>query len=459
GDKAAGAEPGQPAAAAQPGAAAILELVLREPATSAEPVTVQLLASRLGRPAPQWTFPALKPLDTNSHVAVLGLLTEPKWDVDSVRSDGLLPIDAGHLWQALPTSVQTAEPGAPLVRTVAAYYAPQADYRWSARLREQVAALRATGNLLLQVGKKSWEVRGGFALTPEVDKVFRFDMEIPAGWVLLQVSTEAGANLAFEEYAGEQGTRHIHVRLPAGLVPQATSSIYFRAEATPEGWLDAWPNKKFAVPFPRFLVRGATQFDGAIAIHSDQDFKLEPAAAERFRAVTPLDENEKKQYGLAGTPTSFAYRHESSDYAAEFTVEPVLPVITARTFSFLKYDADSLTAHYELVLKTERGRAQEFTFLLPRATPKALQVSGLDGIEVKEFSIVDDAAAVADESEPPAAKKELDSDWRRWRVVLGDYVQGQVRLRIDFQQRLPASQPKGLVLPLLRADPRVVAYE
>jgi hypothetical protein len=483
GDKAAVAEPGNPAAA-QPGVPAILELMLREPATSAEPVTVQLIASRLGRPAPQWTFPELKLLDTSSHVAVLGLLTEPKWDVDAVRSEGLLPIDAGHLWQALPTSVQAAEPGAPLVRTVAAFYAPQADYRWSARLREQVAAVRATGNLLLNVGKKSWEVRGGFALVPEVDKVFRFDMEIPAGWVLLQVSTEAGANLAFEEYAGEQGTRQIHVRLPAGLRPQVASSIYFRAEATPEGWLDTWPEKKFVVPFPRFLVRGATQFDGAIAIHSDQDFKLEPAAAERFRAVTPLDENEKKQYGLAGTPTAFAYRHESSDYTAEFTVEPVSPVITARTFSFLKYDADSLTAHYELVLKAERGRAQEFTFLLPRATPKTLQVSGLDGIEVKEFSIVDDEVTLSDDGAPAAPPTKTDSvevttektssqeesqdskrssiaavGWRRWRVVLGDYVQGQVRLRIDFEQRLPESQPKGLVLPLLRADPRAVVYE
>jgi hypothetical protein len=85
-----------------------------------------------------------------------------------------------------------------------------------------------------------------------------------------------------------------------------------------------------------------------------------------------------------------------------------------------------------------------------------LQVSGLDEVEVKEFGVVDDELMIPDDANVPEGKK---SSWRRWRVVLGDYVQGTVRLQISFQQSLPESRADGLPLPLLRADANTVTYQ
>src|SRR5207244_12952960 len=123
----------------------VLDVRLREATTE----TVVLGVSALRTPArlQDWTMPKLEPLEVVGQVAVVGLLVEDRLQAESLVATGLLPIDTAALAQALPPSVFQAEPGAPTIRPVAAYSAPQGAYSLPALLGNPPPRARATTDL------------------------------------------------------------------------------------------------------------------------------------------------------------------------------------------------------------------------------------------------------------------------------------------------------------------------
>jgi hypothetical protein len=108
-----------------------LEAILREP-TSEQIVRASL---RIARPMPHRTgwkscktgvFPKPEPLDTAGNVAVVGLVVEDRLRPEKIETVGLCPSTWQPLTGAIPASVLQAEPGAPLVRQVASFYALRA---------------------------------------------------------------------------------------------------------------------------------------------------------------------------------------------------------------------------------------------------------------------------------------------------------------------------------------------
>ncbi|HEY5311197.1 MAG TPA: hypothetical protein VIK18_01715, partial [Pirellulales bacterium] len=205
---------------------------------------------------------------------------------------------------------------------------------------------------------------------------------------------------------------------------------------TPEGWLADWSSRQIA--FPAFAVVGAAKDLGAIAVGARDDLAVRP---EKLVDLTPLDEAEKKDYGLTRAASQLAYRYEARGYAATLTVERQAPRSTARSYSFFRIDPDLLTAHYELIYDVTRARAERLSFSLPDTTPTSVSVRGLDGLAIKETS-----------SEAVTGRP-----LRRWTAQLAAGRKGRARLAVDFQQALPASEPQGYVLPAIAADG--VAYQ
>ncbi|MCD4727385.1 MAG: hypothetical protein K8R46_06980, partial [Pirellulales bacterium] len=180
----------------------------------------------------------------------------------------------------------------------------------------------------------------------------------------------------------------------------------------------------------------ATSSEGAIAVEVRDDMTVRP---EKIELLTPLSAEEKLGFGLADVPATLAYRRQGSDYAASLVVERIEPRMTARTFSFLRVDRDALNCHCEVVYTIEQSRVRQLVFSLPKETPEGISIRGLDGVHVKEYS-----------GKP--------SDERRlWTVLLAEPQPSRVRLAVDFQQRLPASDPKGFELPIVEAEG--VAYQ
>ncbi|MCX5659362.1 MAG: hypothetical protein NTW19_06515 [Planctomycetota bacterium] len=438
----------------------VLSVYLREPAT--QTVVITLSAVRTPARLENWSLPSLEPLDVSGYVAVVGLAVEDRLTASAIAAQDMIPVDTAVLEQALPPTVLAAEPGSPRIRPVVAFYAPHAGFSLSARFERPPAELLVTTNLLLILEEKGQRVRGGFAIQPRAESLFSFDFEAPQGWRVDAVTDSAGNALAFERYdaAKEAGpaSRRLHVRLPRGLPVGQTLSVLFNASATPSGWLNDWSSADVA--FPAFGVIGATRDSGAIAIDARDDLVVRPNALEN---LSPLDDSEKAKFGLGGVPASLAYRYEARPYAAKLVAERTLPRVTAETYSLFALDHEALRVHSEITYTIERARTQKLTLSVPAGVAGALSIQGLDGVAVKEFfseppgnAPGESSASASASATAPATQKSVEPR-RRWTVLLAERRSGNVRLCVDFQQRLPALPLKDYKLPMTRAED--VAYQ
>lgn len=412
----------------------VLEVILREAAS--ETVVLNVSATRTPAKMVAWTMPRLVPLDVAGQVAIVGLVAEERLETESLAYQGLIPVDNAALAPALPDSIFRADPGAPRVRQVAAYYAPGQQYSLEANFHKPPGRLEVTANLLLILEETGHRVHGGFALLPEVEKLFVVRFSIPTDWHVTEVTDVDGNVLSMERYDDPQGESVVHVRLPRGVPPGEVTSVLFKASRVPAKWLGNWPAQ--TVEFPRFVVKDAARDRdiGAIAVRADDDLVVRP---DELTGVMPLDEKEKGNYGLAGVESNLAYRYDGQPYQATMTVTRQTPTITARSFSFLHIAPGSLTAHYEIVYDIQQARTRRLSLLLPEETPTSLLIAGLDGVTVKEFS------------------SEETDDGRRWTAQLAEATRGAVRLTVDFQQPLKDQDLDDYALPLVRADG--VAYQ
>ena len=410
----------------------VLEVLLREPATGT--VILNVAAMRAPARLDEWTMPQLTPREMAGQAAMLGLIVENQLAPEGLEFQGLIPVDTSVLTAALPETVFQAEPGAPQVRPVAAYYAPQALFDLRATFRQPPPRLQVTTNVLLVLDDRGHHVRGGFALLPQIEKLFAVRFAAPAGWNVTEVTAADGQPLAVERYPVPEGSSRIHVRLPQGVPPDEVTSITFQAESVPSDWLGSWPDRDVA--FPVFAVENASRDTGAVAVRADDDLQVRPG---RLTGLDPLDENEKDKYGLAGIESNLAYRYEAVPYSLPMKVTRTQPLIAARSFSFLQIAPQSLTAHYEILYDVRQARVRQLALRLPSDTPSSLSISGVEGARVKEFS------------------SEETDEGRRWTALLAEPVSGVVRLAVDFQQPLTDKDWENLELPLAQADQ--VAYQ
>jgi len=416
----------------------VLDVRLREQTT--ETVVLNLSAVKTPASLDEWTFPRLEPLDVVGQVAVVGLLSSERLDAESIAAEGLIPIDTAVLHEAIPETVLKAEPGAPALRSVVAYYAPQSEFSLSARFVRPPAEISVMTNVLLLLREQDQQARGELFLTSQIEKLFGFDFSVPAAWHVTSVNTPDGKPLAFERYGPKDALARIHVRLPQGVPPGEEYRAYFNARSTPADWLGKWESA--TVEFPRFAVAGAAEDVGAIAVEApDGEMDVRPVALQN---LVPLDAAERKQYGLEESDTGgrvLAYRYDAQPYGATLSVGQTRPRLTAKTFSFLAIESDALAAHYEIAYEVDEARARELSLLLPPDTPADLSIEALDGVRLKQFT-----SAPAD-------------GMRRWTALLEEPQKGTIRLAVDFQQPFPEQEEttsqqelKGFALPIVRAD-------
>ena len=415
------------------------DVKLRQQTT--ETVMLELTAMRTPPRLEAWKLPRLEPLDVVGQVAVLGLLTDEQLRAEAITPESLIPIDTDLLRPALPASVFRAEPGAPSLTLVAAYYAPRSDYALSARLVRPPVQTAVTTSVLLLLEESGPKIRGRFLITPETEKLFGLDFSVPAGWQVTSVTAADGHKLAFEFYkkgselfaplrqdpAAPQKKEEekkeeknssdpffatVHACLPAGAEPGKPCRVDFEAQYTPGDWL---ARSQLTIDFPVFALAGASRDLGAIGVEARDDLTVRPQSLDR---LTPLDATEKSRFGLEGLTTNLVYRYESQPYKATIAIEKIQPRLTARTFSSFGVEPDALSVHGEVDYQLEQGRTRQVSLLLPATTPQSVTIRGRDGLRIKESS------------PHPAGKQ------RRWDVLLEEPAADKVRLAVEFRQPL-----------------------
>ncbi len=406
----------------------VLEAQLREP--SSESVTLEISATRSPPVFENWTLPRLIPLDVAGQVAVVGLLVEDRLQSEKITPTGLLSLDAAVLAAAIPETVNKAEPGAPKqVRQVVTYFAPGADYSLSASITKPPAEMEVTTSALLVVSDKELRLSGQFILAPAAEDLYDIRLNAPAGWQVTSVMDAAGNPLAMEKYEEAAGANRYRVRLPGGVVAGQTRAVRFLAVSTPKSWLENWSSQKLA--FPQFTVEGSTTETGAVGIAVEDDLTVRP---DKLEGLTPLSDEERRPLVPAGQSLSLAYRFEARPFAASLVVERTAASLAAEIYAFFTLETDSLKAFYEIHYQVRDARTREVVFSLPEGTPKEVAITGIDATVVKETTMTTEGGR------------------NRWVVQLAERQRGFVRLAVQFTKAYDKPEPKGLSLPLLRAE-------
>ncbi|MCB9875293.1 MAG: hypothetical protein H6821_14050 [Planctomycetaceae bacterium] len=404
-----------------------LEVDLREPTTGMVVLNISAINNVIA--LDNWEMPQLQPLDVANHVAVVGILIEDRLAADSIATSALIAIDNDVLRRALPESVFQIDPGAPKIRPVAAFYAPQDQYQLTARFTRPPAKVDAHTTMLLTLGEKEQHLRGTIALVPSNEKLFTVDLVVPDGWRVATVTATDGSPIPFERIAtATDDQTRLHIKLPAGVEPGTATKLTIEATSVPEGWLEEWSES--SANYPVFVVQGVAATTGAIAVQSNDDLAARP---DQLNGLTTLGDADRAALGLKDAEGTLVYKISEAEYSATFIVERIKPRVTARAFSFLKIEPEGLTAHYELVYDVQQARTRRLRVQLPEGTPESLSIRGLDGTQVKEYS------------------GEVVNGQRQWTASLADSMIGRIRLAVDFEQPLTADEPQDWELPLVRA--------
>ena len=402
----------------------VLEVTLREPTRDTE--TLNISASRAPVTIGQWTMPQLKPRDVAGHVAVVGLIAESRLRPLGITAENLIHLDTSVLRDALPASVFDTEPGAPVIRQIAAYYAPGDSFALSATLEDPQDELRVATHLLLSLDEQQQTLRGGFTLTPQASKLTVFAFQLPTDWQLDRLHGADQKPLPYDLYRSDDNARFV-VKLPQAIEPSTSQTVFFEASHRSGSWLTQWDSNEIA--FPRVVVEQATDTSGAIAVQANGDLIAKPVTTD---GLIPLDSKERSRFGLAASSSELTYEVTGDQYEAKFLVQRKQPRISTRNYSFFQVKDGVLVTHHEIAFLIERAHAQQLKFSLPASTPTALSIRGLDNIQLKEFSHV------------------TEDDVNRWTVLLAKPQMDTVRLAIDYEQRLEDPEPDELQLPIVR---------
>ena len=406
----------------------ILEVYLREPATDSAVLT--LSAIRTDTDLAKWQLSRFVPLDVLAESAVVGVLLDQRLNAQTVSAEGLIPIDTSVLRKAIPETVFRAAPGAPSVRPITAWYAPQGEFKVAADFVKPPAEVAVMTNLLLVLEDQHQRVQGGFLLAPEAEPLFEFEIDVPPLWHVTSVADGEQQALPYERYGSVSESGRVRVRLRRGVDPGQQYRVYFEAEAVPPGWLGQWDQQ--SVEFPRFAVRGAARDVGVIAVDARDDMVAQPDP-DNIQRLSILGKEDKAKH-LADVVTDLAYRYESPDYRLPLAVARTTARVTAGTFSFLRIEPDALVAHYEVVYNVEEARTRRVSLTLPEDTPESVTIRGLDGVQLKEYLST------------------VEKGERRWDVLLAEPRRGRVRLAVDFSQPQAMEDRKGRELPIVAAD-------
>ncbi len=388
-----------------------LEITLRE--SVSESFVLNVTAERTEPKLAEWTMPQLEPMDVAGSVSIVGLLVERRLELRNLSQQGLIPVDVKTLTATLPKSVLDAEPGAPAIRPIAAYYAPTAEFELKARFLRPAGRVQVVSSLLLTIGLSGLEADGGFTLLPMAEDIFGCSFSVQPGWDVHSVTSGDDKPLLFERHDEEDGSARIQITLPHSIPPGQPYSIHFHARKTPHGWLSSWQTQ--SVKLPVFQVAEANRDRGAVAVLVGEDLAVQ---IDEKDGLFPLDANDRADYHLENTGTDLAFRFDARPFSGSLTVHRVEPRVTAETYSFFTIRPGELTSHYELLYQVGEARTRELVFELPASTPEEITISAADPVGIKE------------------QVSETNGDWRRWIVSLTQPISGPVRLLVDFQTAL-----------------------
>lgn len=416
----------------------ILLMEFREAMTGPVPVSLTAVRVPFDPVSAEWSMPRFEPLDVASHAAVLGLLLDTRLRMGELTATRFVTIPFQTLALMLPDSVFATVPGSPVFRGIATWYAPCGSGSAVATYRLPEARVDVDSHFELALSQDGQTLQGTVTLTPRGRRIFEAIIEIPTHCRILALHDSVGKSLSCEpvETSGNgktgsdtsanetlpsrdrPGIRRFKVRLPDSAPLDEPYPLLLHAAVDTKGWFDDW--EEIRVDFPRltvvspqplsdtgfFVVRKAGQRDYDVT--TEEALRLFPPAADDGTVPVYDDIACRLQYFDPDPRLSVQVRKSRSRSKATVV-------------SFCRFEPALLRLRYEIAYTVEEARTDRLRFSIPPELPPMPQISGLDGLAIKEhFS--------------------TEKDGRRYfDVRLRDPQRGLLRLAVETE--LPLSLP------------------
>lgn len=327
----------------------------------------------------QWRCPAWKPLDVDGFSTLVGIRVDSRLSLKHLEQQDVLPIDQHVLADAPPTSSIMESAATHASRMAGVYFAPQGTYRIEMTFVQRPQTLTATNNFLMSIEEQGLAIRGGISLQSSQEKLFGFDMIVPASWKLVGLRQENGEPLKWESVPLENQTVRVHVTLPHAQPVGTVLHTLLEAKSVPTDWLTSWQQKELG--FPHFEIQQASTTRLAVAIQASDDFELEPV---RMEGLSPLFENEKARYHLAQMKTAIALSGESNIWELQIKAQRTPPRKIARIYNHIALQNNAWQFDHQIQYEMAQGSVQELRFSLPSSTPEEIALQGIDDVAIKE---------------------------------------------------------------------------
>ena len=406
----------------------VLEIELREPVT--DQVVFDIVASKpasgsFSEQPVAWHWPVWHILDADNQTAILAIRLERGLRMQALESGKLIPLDEGVFATAsIPTELLAREATAPIVRTVATLYAPDASQAITAQITKPKATSKSALNVLAIVSDSGVRARAVVDFETGNESIANFEVSLPEAWRLQSAKLQDGVPLPFEVISTSGMTR---VRLARPFKPQSVNQIVLECSTVPKGWLAEWSEQRFA--FPTIGIVGAEVGTSVLSVMGEGDFTVDVAKAENLIA---LFESERIALKIQGDSSGPSYSAEGEKWSLELLAKRKKSQLTAEVFSFFKIESEGIKNAYELHLEVKQASTDSFQFSLPESTPQELAIRGLEKAMVKESS------------------SRIEDGKRIWSIKLANRTTGMVKLSIDFSRNLETAV--DLLLPIPRVN-------
>ncbi len=382
----------------------------------------------------QWRCPTWKPLDVDGYSTLVGIRVDSRLSLKHLVQQDVLPIDQRVLADAPPSSNMMESAASHASRMAGVYFAPQGSYRIEMTFVQRPQTLTATNNFLMSIEEQGLAIRGGISLQSSQEKLFGFDVIVPASWKFVELRQENGEPLKWESVPLENQTVRVHVTLPHAHPVGTVLHTLLVAKSIPTDWLTSWQQKELV--FPHFEIQQASTTRLAVAIQASDDFELEPV---RMEGLSPLFENEKARYHLAQMKTAIALSGESNAWELQIKARRTPPRKIARIYNHIALQNNAWQFDHQVQYEMAQGSVQELRFSLPSSTPEEITLQGIDDVEIKE------------------SNSQIEGERRVWTLRLAKRHSQTCSVRVQYVMPHPEGVQQSVSQPTLRAED--VAYQ
>jgi hypothetical protein len=390
-----------------------LKLVYRQPFNESRNVILSgVSTSVIGQP---WSVPTLTLQSATSHLVRVLVQHPASLRLQQVEAAAVRRV--GNEEALEPDMPVTPDMGVKVGAGQQLHYAAwREDFSLLFVTQPRARELQATIATRIDIGAQELSLHTSIAVETRFAPLFDFDLALPAGWTVTDV-TVGNQPVPWRVTPAEEGRSTVRVTFKTPLPPDGKVNLLVTARLVPK---ENWPIEDAPLSFklPEVTMPDVGVTDGRYMIAAEDDLDLVP---EEVTGLDPVRVSVDEQRATGAPRLVFEYQDTRFGGTLKISRKPLR--VAVQTLAFHRLDRETLASHLEARMVVQGGGLQKLQVALPEAAGTNLRFSLVNppGVESASQSRITEQT-----SAPPADGQRL------WTMQLDKRAFGLVWLVVDL---------------------------